>query len=92
MRSKTNSNRSEAGTKTMSEKAELEIPNFPSSTNQSSLRELARISWTLFQANSWVRRLRPFCAFQAILSNNSKDFRCPSPARIKATPFQLADI
>jgi hypothetical protein len=48
----------------MSEKAELEIPNFPSSTNQSSVRELARISWTLFQANSWVRRLPAFLRSQ----------------------------
>jgi len=45
----------------MSEKAELEIPNFPSSTNQSSLRELARISWTLFPANSWSGVYEPSC-------------------------------
>ena len=77
---------------TISEKTELEIPNSPS---PEPLPFFLRISWTLFQANSWVRYLRAFCAcgsFQAILSNNSKDFRCPSPARIKAAPFQLADI
>ncbi len=48
----------------MSEKAELEIPNFPSSTNQSSVRELAQVSWTLFQANSLVRRLPAFLRSQ----------------------------
>jgi len=79
----------------MSERAEPEIPNSPSSTNQSSLRELAGISWSPFQANSLVRRLRAFCAcgsFQAILSNNSKDLWRPSPARMKAALFRPADI
>src|SRR5205823_392404 len=90
-RSKTNSNRREAGTRTVSEKTELEIPN---SSSPESLPFFLRSSWT-------CSRLIPGSGIYApsVLAVPSKQ-SCQTtakisgvpPRRIKATPFQLADI
>ena len=73
-RSKRNSNSSESGTRTMSEKAELEIPNSPS-PDPESLPFFLRISWTLFQTNSTLSVL-------AVPSKQS----CQTTAKISGVP------